>query len=100
MRSYGGDDDAEGDDSLDGVLYGDPETMGDKRSNDKTPRTRRQAPSGDDTIDDFEPTSQFPITHPPIQGRLPGGIASGTFSPRSELNPSALGAGIPMHKIR
>ncbi|KAL6250276.1 hypothetical protein RBB50_002577 [Rhinocladiella similis] len=92
MGSYGGDDDAEGDESMEGVVYGEPEAMDDETGNDKTPRIRRQAPSGDDTVDDAEQTSRFPSTYPPIQGRPPGGIAGGGYQPRGAFNPTPSGS--------
>ncbi|KIW17611.1 hypothetical protein PV08_04806 [Exophiala spinifera] len=93
MGSYGGDDDAEGDESMEGVMYGEPEVMDDEAGNDKTPRIRRQAPSGDDTVDDAEQASRFPSTYPPIQGRPPGGLAGGGYQPRGTFNPSPSGSG-------
>ncbi|KAK7885653.1 hypothetical protein LTR67_010004 [Exophiala xenobiotica] len=91
MGSYGGDDDGEGDESMEGVVYGEPETMDDEPGSDKTPRIRRQPPSGDDNLEDPDHTSRFPSTYPPIQGRPPGGMASSPFPPRSGFNPSASG---------
>lgn len=78
---------------MEGVVYGEPETMDDEPGNDKTPRIRRQAPSGDDSLEDPDHTSRFPSTYPPIQGRPPGGIASSAFPPRSGFNPSGSGTG-------
>lgn len=88
MGSFGGDDDAEGDESMEGVVYGEPEAMEDEATagSTSTPRIRRQAPSGDDTVDDPDHTSRIPSTYPPIQGRPPGGIASGVFPPRQSFN--------------
>ncbi|KIX00361.1 uncharacterized protein Z518_10500 [Rhinocladiella mackenziei CBS 650.93] len=92
MGSFGGgDEDAEGDDSMEGVVYNEPDTMDDEEGNDKRPGIRRQAPSGDDSVDDPDHTSRIPSTYPPIQGRPPGGIAGGFFPPRAGFNPSTSG---------
>ncbi|KIV78166.1 hypothetical protein PV11_09912 [Exophiala sideris] len=101
MGSFGGDDDAEGDESMEGVVYGEPETMDDEApaGSSNTPQIRRQAPSGDDTPDPHDDhASRIPSTYPPIQGRPPGGMASGVFPPRTGFNPPASGpsnAGAP-----
>ena len=86
MGSFGGDDDYEGDDSMDGVMYNEPDDM-DEEGNDRRPGIKRQAPSGDDIIDDPDHSSRLPSTYPPIQGRPPGGIASGHFPPRGGFRP-------------
>lgn len=91
MGSFGGDDDAEGDESMDGIMYQEPDAMEDEEGNAKRPGIRRQAPSGDDAIEDVDNTSRFPSTYPPIQGRPPGGIASGIFPPRPGFNPTTPG---------
>ena len=84
MGSFGGDEDGEGDDSMEGVMYEEPPTMEDDDNSDRrpTPSIRRQAPSGDDTLDDSEHGSRLPSTYPPIQGRPPGGIVGSYFAPR------------------
>lgn len=87
MGSFGGDDDFDGDDSMEGVMYNEPDAMDDEEGNDRRPGIRRQAPSGDDTIDDPDHASRIPSTYPPIQGRPPGGIASGNFPPRGGFGP-------------
>jgi DNA-directed RNA polymerase subunit RPC12/RpoP len=92
MGSFGGDDDFDGDDSMEGVMYGEPESLEDEEGNDKRPAIRRQAPSGDDTPDDDDHGSRMPSTYPPIQGRPPGGIASGHFPPRGGFGPSGSGS--------
>lgn len=91
MGSFGGDDDAEGDDSMEGVMYNEPDTMDDEGGNDRRPAIRRHAPSGDDSIDGPDHTSRIPSTYPPIQGRPPGGIASGFFPPRTGFNQPSSG---------
>lgn len=82
MGSFGGDDDFDGDDSMEGVMYNEPESLDDEEGNDRRPGIRRQAPSGDDSMDEPDHSSRIPSTYPPIQGRPPGGIASGNFPPR------------------
>lgn len=93
MGSFGGDDDMEGgDDSMEGVMYNEPDVMDDEDSSlPRPPSIRRQAPSGDDTLDDPDHSSRIPSTYPPIQGRPPGGIASGSFPPRG-FGPSGSGS--------
>ncbi len=91
MGSFG-DDDYEGDESMDGVMYGEPEDMEDEEGNERRPGIRRQAPSGDDNVEDSDHGSRMPSTYPPIQGRPPGGIASGNFPPRGAFGPSASGS--------
>ena len=81
MGSFG-DDDFDGDDSMEGVMYNEPEDMEEEEGTEKRPAIRRQAPSGDDTPDDRDNGSRIPSTYPPIQGRPPGGIAGGSFPPR------------------
>jgi DNA-directed RNA polymerase subunit RPC12/RpoP len=85
MDGFGGDDDMDGgDDSMEGVMYNEPDMMDDDESAlQRPPSIRRQAPSGDDTLDEPESSSRMPSTYPPIQGRPPGGIASGNFPPRN-----------------
>lgn len=94
MGSFGGDEEGEGDESMDNVVYDEPHTMDDEEGGERrpTPSIRRQAPSGDDTMDDSEPASRMPSTYPPIQGRPPGGIAGGYFAPRPGYNQSGSGA--------
>jgi DNA-directed RNA polymerase subunit RPC12/RpoP len=92
MGSFGGDDDFDGDDSMEGVMYNEPESLDDEAGNDKRPGIRRQAPSGDDTMEDSDHVSRMPSTYPPIQGRPPGGIASGNFPPRGGFGPSGSGS--------
>lgn len=86
-----GEDDYEGDESMGGVMYGEPEDMEDEEGNERRPGIRRQAPSGDDHAEDSDHGSRMPSTYPPIQGRPPGGIASGNFPPRSAFGPAASG---------
>jgi hypothetical protein len=86
MGSFGGDEDGDGvDESMDGVMYNEPDAMEDDQGNERRPAIRRQAPSGDDTGDDGDNDSRFPSTYRPIQGRPPGGIASGYFPPRADF---------------
>jgi DNA-directed RNA polymerase subunit RPC12/RpoP len=94
MGSFGGDEDGEGDDSMEGVMYEEPPNMDDEEGNERrpTPSIRRQAPSGDDTLDDSEHASRMPSTYPPIQGRPPGGIVGSYFAPRPGYNQPAPGA--------
>ncbi|KPI45812.1 Transcriptional regulator CRZ1 [Cyphellophora attinorum] len=81
IDSFGGDDDMEGgDESMDMTMYGEPEAMDeDGNGMPGPPSIRRQAPSGDDTFDDPDHGNRLPSTYPPIQGRPPGGIASGSY---------------------
>jgi DNA-directed RNA polymerase subunit RPC12/RpoP len=92
MGSFGEGEEFDGDDPMDSVMYNEPESMEDEDGNDKRPGIRRQAPSGDDTTDDPENGSRMPSTYPPIQGRPPGGIASGNFPPRGGFGPSGSGS--------
>ena len=93
MGSFGDGDDFDGDDSMEGVMYNEPEDMEDEEGNERRPAIRRQAPSGDDTGDDHDQGSRMPSTYPPIQGRPPGGIASGNFPPpRGAFGPSGSGS--------
>ena len=88
MGSFGGDDDGDADESMEGIMYDEPPNMDDEEGSERrpTPSIRRQAPSGDDTLDDSEHVSRLPSTYPPIQGRPPGGIAGGYFAPRPGYN--------------
>ena len=91
MGSFGDEDDY-GDESMEGVMYGEPESIEDEEGNDTRPGIRRQAPSGDDNEDDPDHTSRIANTYPPIQGRPPGGIASGNFPPRGGFGPPGSGS--------
>lgn len=71
MGSFGGDDDMEGDETMDGVVYGEPENMDDEDAVRGTPQIRRHPPSGDDSMDNSG-NYRLPSTYPPIQGRPPG----------------------------
>ncbi|EXJ79053.1 hypothetical protein A1O3_08554 [Capronia epimyces CBS 606.96] len=93
MGSFGGDDDAEGDESMEGIMYNEPDAMEDEEGNDSKPRIRRQAPSGDDAREDPDHTSRIPNTYPPIQGRPPGGLAGGFFPPRAGYGSATSGSG-------
>lgn len=91
MGSFNGEDDFEAnDESMDGVMYNEPETIEDEEGNERRPGIKRHAPSGDDKMGDDERFSRIPSTYPPIQGRPPGGIASGNFPPRSNFAPSSV----------
>ena len=89
VGSFNGDGDEEfgPDDSMDGVVYNEPESLEDEEGNTQRPGIKRHAPSGDDTLDSVTDSSRFPSTYPPIQGRPPGGIASGSFPPRPSFMP-------------
>ncbi|RMZ82013.1 hypothetical protein DV737_g2272, partial [Chaetothyriales sp. CBS 132003] len=98
MSSFGGADGGfEGSEDMDGVVYGEPESFDEEEGNDRRPGIRRQAPSGDDSQDAPGQGSRIPSTYPPIQGRPPGGIATGHFPPRGgfgpPLGPASPGAG-------
>ncbi|RMZ92640.1 hypothetical protein DV736_g100, partial [Chaetothyriales sp. CBS 134916] len=98
MSSFGGADGGfEGSEDMDGVVYGEPESFDEEEGNDKRPGIRRQPPSGDDSQDSTGQASRIPSTYPPIQGRPPGGIATGHFPPRGgfgpPLGPASPGAG-------
>ncbi|RMD44337.1 hypothetical protein DV735_g834, partial [Chaetothyriales sp. CBS 134920] len=88
MGSFGGGDGGfEGGEDMDGVVYGEPESFEEEEGNDKRPGIRRQAPSGDDSQDGSGQGPRIPSTYPPIQGRPPGGIATGHFPPRGGFGP-------------
>ncbi|RMZ80773.1 hypothetical protein DV738_g2665, partial [Chaetothyriales sp. CBS 135597] len=101
MGSFGGGDGGfEGGEEMDGVVYGEPESFEEEEGNDKRPGIRRQAPSGDDSQDSSSGQGpRIPSTYPPIQGRPPGGIATGHFPPRGgfgpPLGPASPGPGPP-----
>ncbi|KAK5076274.1 hypothetical protein LTR51_001954 [Lithohypha guttulata] len=72
IGSFGGDEEGEGDETMDGIVYGEPDTMEDEEGGARgTPVIRRQAPSGDDSIDSTA-NYRLPSTYPPIQGRPTG----------------------------
>lgn len=72
LGSFGGDEDAEDDETMQGVVYNEPETMEDEDGGTRgTPQIRRQPPSGDDSIDSSA-NYRMHSTYPPIQGRPPG----------------------------
>ncbi len=94
MGSFGGDDDYDGnDDSMEGLVYGEPETLDDDEGAERRPHMprvpsikRHDAPTDSDPAapgGQSNYTSRQPSTYPPIQGRPPGGIASGAFAPRT-----------------
>ncbi|KEF51375.1 uncharacterized protein A1O9_12524 [Exophiala aquamarina CBS 119918] len=91
LGSFGGDDDDANDGSMEGIMYHEPDAMDDEEGNDKRPAIRRQAPSGDDTMDDSDHASRLPSTYPPLQGPPPGGIAGGFFPPRNAFNQPSTG---------
>lgn len=109
MGSFGGDDDdGEGDESMAGVVYGEPEDMDNEEAAMRgTPQIRRQPPSGDDSIDS---TANYRLssTYPPIQGRPvgssfppPGYQSSNAPVPPNQYQPppprtSKLGPGGPV----
>lgn len=72
MGSFAGDDDAEAEENMEGVVYNEPEAMEEEDGTLRgTPQIRRQAPSGDDSMDSSA-NYRMPSTYPPIQGRPPG----------------------------
>ena len=82
MGGLGSDEEFEGDESMEGMMYNEPEDMEEQEGNERRPGIRRHdAPSG--SSGPPEDYSRQPSTYPPIQGRPPGGIASGNFPPRS-----------------
>ena len=96
MDGFGGDDDFDdggNDDSMDGLVYGEPETLEDEDGSERrpgmprVPSIKRHAPSADSPPSSGTGQSTYsgrqPSTYPPIQGRPPGGIASGVFPPRA-----------------
>ncbi|ETI29290.1 hypothetical protein G647_01743 [Cladophialophora carrionii CBS 160.54] len=93
MGSFGGDEEGEADEAMEGIMYDEPPNMDDEEGNERrpTPSIRRQAPSGDDSVDESEPAARIPSTYPPIQGRPPGGIAAGYFAPRPGYSQSSAG---------
>ncbi len=90
MGGFNSDEEFEGDDSMEGMVYGEPEDMEDQEGNERRPGIRRHdAPEGSSgPADDY---SRQPSTYPPIQGRPPGGIASGSFPPRAFPGPTSSG---------
>lgn len=96
IGSFGGDDDDDdgNDESMEGVMYHEPDAMEDEQGTDKRPAIRRQAPSGDETMDDSDHISRLPSTYPPLQGPPPGGMAIGFFPPRSTFNQPTSGGSI------
>lgn len=94
LGSFGGDDDDGNDDSMEGVMYHEPDAMDEEEGNEKRPAIRRQAPSGDDSMDDPDHVSRLPSTYPPLQGPPPGGIVGGFFPPRAAFNQPTTAASI------
>lgn len=107
MGSFNGDDDGDGDETMDGVVYGEPEDMDNEEGAVRTtPQIRRQPPSGDDSIDSTA-NYRLPNTYPPIQGRPtgssfppPGYSSSKAPPPQNQYQPpprtSKLGPGGPV----
>ncbi|RVX68506.1 hypothetical protein B0A52_07930 [Exophiala mesophila] len=89
LDSFGGDDDEGLDDSMDGVMYNEPDVMDEDDGSERRPAIRRQAPSGDDSLDDPDHASRIPSTYPPIQGRPPAGMTGAFFPPRGGFHPSS-----------
>ena len=87
--SFGADDDYEGgnDESIEGLVYGEPENMDEDETSggrQSVPSIRRQGPVSNASGQAAEQGSfqlRQPSTYPPIQGRPPGGIAAGLYSP-------------------
>lgn len=94
MGGFNSDDEFEGDESMEGMMYNEPEDMDDQEGNERRPAIRRhEAPEGaNGPPEDY---SRQPSTYPPIQGRLPGGIASGNFPPRTFAGPTSSGPMAP-----
>lgn len=87
MGSFGGDEDADGDETMGDVVYGEPENIEDEEGTVRgTPQIRRQAPSGDDSMDSSS-NYRMPSTYPPIQGRAQG----------SSFPPPGYGTSNPSH---
>jgi hypothetical protein len=87
--SFGGDEEYEGanDESMEGLVYGEPETMDDDDTSGErqsVPSIRRQGPPSnvrDQAAEQGSFQPRQPNTYPPIQGRPPGGIAAGLYPP-------------------
>lgn len=88
--SFGADDDYDGanDESMDSLVYGEPETMDEDEASgsgrQSVPSIRRQAPAVNVSGQGAEQGSfqaRQPSTYPPIQGRPPGGLVGGLFPP-------------------
>lgn len=94
MGGFNSDEEFEGDESMEGMMYNEPEDMEDQEGNDRRPGIRRHdAPEGSNVPP--EDYSRQPSTYPPIQGRPPGGIASGNFPPRAFAGPGSSGPMAP-----
>jgi len=70
------------------MMYGEPDAMEDEEGNEKRPGIRRHGAPEEGSAAEQNHFSRQPSTYPPIQGRPPGGIASGTFPPRSNYSGS------------
>ena len=94
MGGFGSDEEFEGDESMEGMMYNEPEDMDEHEGNERRPGIRRHdAPDGSNgPPNDY---SRQPSTYPPIQGRPPGGIASANFPPRSFPSPGSSGSMAP-----
>ena len=106
MGSFGGDDDFDdggNDDGMDGLVYGEPETLDDEDGSERrpgmprVPSIKRHAPAADSSPASGSGgrssySARQPNTYPPIQGRPPGGIASGVFPPRATAAAAAAAA--------
>ncbi len=87
--SFGGDAHYEegNEESMERLVYSEPENMDDEDASGEgqsVPSIRRQAPALNDRRQGTERASfqpRQPSTYPPIQGRPPGGIASGLYPP-------------------
>jgi len=72
VGSFAGDEDAEDEETMQGVVYNEPETMDEEDgAMRETPTITRQPASGDDSMDNSM-HYRMPSTYPPIQGRPPG----------------------------
>lgn len=95
--SFGADDDYDGgnDESMDGMVYGEPENMDDEEASgglQSVPSIRRQAPALNvrrQAAEEGSFQSRQPSTYPPIQGRPPGGMAAGLYPSRGAPGGSA-----------
>jgi len=80
MGSFAGDDDAEDDETMQGVVYNEPDTMDDEDGGMRgTPQIRKHPPSGDDSMDNSA-NYRMHSTYPPIQGRPPGSFPPPGYS--------------------
>lgn len=112
MGSFGGDDDFDeggNDDSMEGLVYGEPETLDEEDGSERrpgmprVPSIKRHAPVADPPSSPGSGQRNYsarqPSTYPPIQGRPPGGIASGVFPPRATAGGSGTSTPAPAQGV-